>query len=354
MFVSSTWGPKSLYSRTPSLIQRLRAELPLDEYTVAVALHPNAWSAHSPWQIRRWLDACVRAGVILVPAETGWQAGLVAADLVVGDHGSVTFYAAALGKPVLLATSPIEAVDPDSAVGRFLGVADHLDTGAALAPQVAQAVARGQSTDQRETAALVTSVPFKAFSLLREELYRLMALAEPEHPAITPTAPAPRIETRTPAAQAVLVLLSEQDGVPRAEVTRFAADLVARGIPPAPGSHLVVNTDVLDQTLLQLADIIVRESPGDAATWITRTLNALPGATLASAPVDNGTWLVGTRDGRFLEFAPAGRYGRVWASVVLTWLNSGKPIELFPAEVELKMKRSSLLPISSSVDDEVG
>ncbi|WP_439658213.1 hypothetical protein ACSHWB_38345 [Lentzea sp. HUAS TT2] len=46
--VSSTWGPESLYGRQPDLVRRLRAELRLDEYAVAVALHPNTWSARSP------------------------------------------------------------------------------------------------------------------------------------------------------------------------------------------------------------------------------------------------------------------------------------------------------------------
>ncbi|MFC7740294.1 hypothetical protein ACFQXA_03960 [Nocardiopsis composta] len=50
----------------------------------------------------------------LIPPEQGWQAALVAADAVIGDHGSVTYYAAALGRPVLLAAFDEGEVLPGS------------------------------------------------------------------------------------------------------------------------------------------------------------------------------------------------------------------------------------------------
>ncbi|GGN28981.1 hypothetical protein GCM10011609_85650 [Lentzea pudingi] len=347
IFVSSTWGPDSLYGTTPTLIQRLRSELPLDDYTLSVALHPNTWSAHSPWQIHRWLDACARAGVIVAPPEEGWRAALIAADLVVGDHGSVTFYAGALGKPVLLANSAGHTVDPASAVGRFVAAADHVEA-SALLPQVKHAIARGQSPEQREAAALATSAPLKSFALLREEFYRLLALPEPDSPALTPAVPVLHATPRSPAAQAVEVTLTYEPGVLHATARRFAAELAAQGCPPPQGAHLVVSSDEPDQDMLQLADIVVHEGPGDAKAWITDTLSALPGAMLASMPVDDTTWLVGTRDVGLLSFTAPGPHGRTCASVVLSWLISGHSLHAFPQHVELHTgtTRSSGSPIA--------
>ncbi len=86
-------------------------------------------------------------------------------------------------------------------------------------------------------------MPHKEFSLLREEFYRLLKLTEPGRPATTSAVATQQTEAKAPAAQAVLVSLSDQDGTLRATVRRFAAQLVTRGIPPVAESHLVVSAD---------------------------------------------------------------------------------------------------------------
>ena len=61
--VSSTWFRNALLGSWPDLLNRMMAELPVDSFQVAVALHPNIWHGHGPWQVRTWLADCVRAGV---------------------------------------------------------------------------------------------------------------------------------------------------------------------------------------------------------------------------------------------------------------------------------------------------
>src|SRR6266567_6369523 len=147
IFVSSTWGPRSLFGIRPDLVASLRAELPWDEYTIALALHPNIWFGHSPWQVRQWLADCERTGVLVLPPEEGWRAGLVAADLVIGDGGSVTYYGAALGRPALLALRGSDTVDPASAVGRFVAAAEILTEGQPLVEQVRRALSHPTSAE---------------------------------------------------------------------------------------------------------------------------------------------------------------------------------------------------------------
>lgn len=106
---------------------RLIAELPHDEFRVALVLHPNVWSSHSSRQIEAWLAEALRSGLLLIPPHEGWRAAVTAADLVVSDHGSVSVYAAAIGRPVLLATDGRTAIDPDSGLGRLYEVAHPLD-----------------------------------------------------------------------------------------------------------------------------------------------------------------------------------------------------------------------------------
>ncbi|MEV1120959.1 hypothetical protein AB0I91_38400 [Actinosynnema sp. NPDC049800] len=308
--VSSTWGPGSLYDQASDVVRRLRLELPLDEYRIALALHPNTWFGHSPWQIRMWLDECERAGVVVLPPEEGWRAALVAADVVVGDHGSVTFYGAALGVPVLLAAAAHNAVDPASAVGRFIDKADRLTLDRPLRVQLDSA---GVSDDLAAIAALVSSAPGRAATLLRTEFYRRLRLAEPlDEPGVR-TIPVARVDAPPVVHQWVAVELDAPD---RARVVRFPVDL-RRASPPH--SHLVVGVDTPDAAVLESAEIVIQDDAGDAERWIAAMFDALPGLGSASMPDHSGRWLVGTRDGALLGFTGPAPAGRVWASVVHAW-----------------------------------
>ncbi|MZD04412.1 hypothetical protein GTW43_04860, partial [Streptomyces sp. SID5785] len=95
VLLSSTWGPDALFGDggddvLPSLLPRLTSELPLDAYRCAAVLHPNVWHGHGPGQVRAWLDRARRAGLALIDPLHGWRQALLAADAVIGDHGSVT------------------------------------------------------------------------------------------------------------------------------------------------------------------------------------------------------------------------------------------------------------------------
>ncbi|WP_017597668.1 hypothetical protein, partial [Nocardiopsis lucentensis] len=114
VLLSSTWRPHSLLGRHHDLPARLSAELAPHDARVVAAPHPGIWEWHGRRQVRAWLSGAERHGALLLPPENGWQAAVVAADLVIGDHGSVSYYAAAAGRPVLLAAFPSEDVVPAS------------------------------------------------------------------------------------------------------------------------------------------------------------------------------------------------------------------------------------------------
>ncbi|MCD5348781.1 hypothetical protein LR393_01665 [Kineosporia mesophila] len=138
VLISSTWGEQALLTRQPDLPSRLLAALPADEFAVALALHPNLWSAQGDWQIRTRLAEALDAGLLLVPAGQGWPASVVAADLVVGDHGSVTFYSAALGRPILLTGDGGPEMVPETPMHRLISSATRL-RGTDLRDQVSDA-----------------------------------------------------------------------------------------------------------------------------------------------------------------------------------------------------------------------
>ncbi len=182
VMVSSTWSPHSLFGADLELITRLATCLPGQEYRVMVALHPLTWSAHGSRQIRAWLADALDAGARLLPPEEGWRAALVASDCVLGDHGSVTQYAAGLGKPVLLNPGSVLDVRKGSLADKLWKIAPALDPSKPLRGQVDDLLA---THPQRRPSAIekrITSMPGKAAGRLREEIYRILGIPEPVRP----------------------------------------------------------------------------------------------------------------------------------------------------------------------------
>ncbi|HEX5407548.1 MAG TPA: hypothetical protein VFX16_35180 [Pseudonocardiaceae bacterium] len=185
--VSSTWTAESTFGRWPDLYQRLLAELPADRYRVAAVLHPNIWATHGRWQVRAWLADCLRAGLLLIPPEEGWQATVIASDWIIGDHGSTTVYAAALGRPVSLAAFPDGNIQPGSLADRLAGIAPRIDHKGPLLPQFGHA-----TVVSRSLLAAVSSRPGRAAAALRSQMYRLLELSEPTRAAGLPPLPGPQ------------------------------------------------------------------------------------------------------------------------------------------------------------------
>lgn len=194
--VTSTWQPESALGRNPELVDDLLRALPVDEYRVAAVLHPNIWSVHGAWQVRAWLADCLDAGLLLMPPEEGWRAALVAADLVVGDYGSVTRYAAAIGRPVLLAAFPEHQIRRGSAAEWLVRHAPHLDATAPLLEQVRAAQVHDIGW-QEGFAQRMISRPGHAGAVLRETMYRLLDLAEPARGVPVSPVPLPEPITST-------------------------------------------------------------------------------------------------------------------------------------------------------------
>jgi hypothetical protein len=191
VFVSSTWGPTSLYGRRSDVLLRVAAELPPDRYSVVGALHPHIWARSGRRQITRWNTDGLRFGARLLPPEEGWRAALLAADRIVGDHGSVTYYGAAMGVPVLLGEFAEDDVAPGSHIARLGSIAPRINWDSPLRPQL-DAAADVYSDDihamlRRD----LSSKPGEAAEILRREMYRLMQLPEPCSPACLDPVPLP-------------------------------------------------------------------------------------------------------------------------------------------------------------------
>ncbi|MFI7098067.1 hypothetical protein ACIBK8_01705 [Streptomyces sp. NPDC050161] len=181
LLLTSTWGQGSLLGRGTDAIRRALAELPRDAYRVVAAIHPNAWHGHGGWQIRSWLEPFRRSGLVLpVPTTDTWKAAVCAADAFIGDHGSLTLYAAGRGLPGLLASFDDSSVAPGSPMARLGELLPRIAPAEPLTAQLDRA-RRAQQGDLRlaEVGQLITSCPGEALPRFRRLCYRMLALDEP-------------------------------------------------------------------------------------------------------------------------------------------------------------------------------
>ncbi|MFJ7996812.1 hypothetical protein ACIQ7D_06570 [Streptomyces sp. NPDC096310] len=191
--VVSTWGPGSAFGGFETLLPRLVGELPAARYRTALLVHPNVWSGHGPWQVRAWLARCVQRGIGLVPPEADWRSVLIAADHVIGDHGSVTLYATLTGAPVLLASSPEPEINPESPAAALAVTAPALSPAHPLADQLDYAAAEYRRDEHAAISARITSEPGRFNRNMRRLMYRVLGLGQPAHEPVTVPLPDPSL-----------------------------------------------------------------------------------------------------------------------------------------------------------------
>ncbi|TCO61936.1 hypothetical protein [Actinocrispum wychmicini] len=316
--VSSTWWQRSLFGSWPDLLRQLLAELPVDRYRVAAVLHPHIWFGHGPAQVRSWLAACLRAGLILVPPQEGWAATLIAADVVVGDHGAVTTYGASINKPVLLATFPTDDVAEYTAVHALGAVAPLLDRDRSLLDQVDETIAGFVPARHQQLTALVSAVPGKSAATLRELCYRMLGLPEPFGPVPVPLLPLPDAAGTRGGMAARVSGTVRDDGV--VHLSRHPADaLIGRATarPRLVDAHLVAAADHPLPVVRGNADIIFRR--GHDVQWLDDAFTWHPVSAMAALVPSDDICLIRMKDGRTVECRVAGQDPLIATSALYVW-----------------------------------
>ncbi|MGF1431086.1 hypothetical protein [Kitasatospora sp. LaBMicrA B282] len=324
VLVSSTWSEHSLLGRCPDLPLRLVRELPVDEYAVAVVLHPNIWARHHPLDL---LDEAVRSGLLVLPPQHGWQAALVAADWVVGDHGSVSFYGAALDRVTLLAATGEAELDPDSPGYAFGRGAPALDATGPLEPQLRRAAEDHGTRAAPELLDLTRrslGERGRSARILRELLYSyLPGIPEPAEEALTPPYPDPE------PIDLARVTAFDVVGEVTADGVRLRRYPVGPGHRAARGCYAVTTGASL--RLRQVAEVIARTEPTaepDPLVWLDRVMGQLPGLTVAVAALAADRLLLRLRSGPVLQAQPVADWGAVPAPLDPVLLGAAVALQL--------------------------
>ncbi|MFB7014070.1 MULTISPECIES: hypothetical protein [unclassified Streptomyces] len=345
VLLNSTWNSDSLLGdggegrggngsdAVAALLDRVAAEFPVDEYRFAAVLHPNVWHGHGPGQIRAWLDRARRGGLTLIDPLKGWRQALLAADAVIGDHGSVTYYAAALGTPVLLGAAPLDALDPDAPISAFMQEAPRLDPAASLAAQIEQLISRHRPL--AGPAVFTTSVPGESAVRLRRLFYSMMGAPEPGRPASLEPLPLPDYEPGT--VTVPLHVLAQVLGPGRIALGRWTEPPGARS-DEGGEAHVAVHEDTRDVDQLDLADVIFRDGApddprfGSPSAWTAEVLRRHHGCSLAAYVTGPSECVVRVRGEEPLRLVAAPAAGRegvsgvdpaAFASALYAWLATG-------------------------------
>ncbi|WP_433259611.1 hypothetical protein ACQPYK_48605 (plasmid) [Streptosporangium sp. CA-135522] len=329
VLMTSTWGQESLLGRYPDLASRLLAELPLDEYRVVAVLHPNIWHGHGPWQVRTWLAEAQRAGLALVPPREGWRAALVASDIVIGDHGSVTFYGAALGRPIVLGAFGEEDLDPSCPTAELGRTAPRLDLRRSIREEIDDTLAGHAPGRYTALTSRALAVPGESQTRLLELMYRLMNMATPEDPPTAISVPPPEPETQK--VTAVLTVTAVEAGETTVRLTRYPASLPAVRAAAHSPAHLVVDIDDADLRMRESASVLIRQGAAgtEAETWTGAALDGYPAAHLAAAVQAPGRYVIRTRGGQVLRLSctsdPTTDLALI-ASAVYGWQSVHRPL----------------------------
>ncbi|MGH3390884.1 MAG: hypothetical protein ACRDOO_18620 [Actinomadura sp.] len=342
--VTSTWGSRSLLGSRPELFAQLLAELPADEYQVAAVVHPNVWHGHGPWQLRAWLADCRRAGMLMIPPREGWRAALVAADGVVGDHGSVTLYGAALGRPTLLGAFGHDDVDPETAIAELGRRAPHLAGDRPLREQIETALADHDGLSGLAEQAFAARG--RSAEILRDTMYDLLGVVPPARPArlsaVPPAVPEPRPwdHGERPALLATTTIEAGSGGVPVVRVERYPVETADLRAVPLPGPHLVVDAADPDHRLRRLADVLVHQAEATApviaeesAAVVAEVTSA--GGCLVRAPGEAALMLCAADVGHQVD--PG-----AFASAVHAWTAAGRALAAFPEELIISVGRQEI------------
>ncbi|MEU5578704.1 hypothetical protein ABZ791_21670 [Streptomyces huasconensis] len=335
VLVSSTWGEESLAGTSPGLPADLLGQLPADEYRVALVLHPNVWSGHGAWQVRVMQQSALEAGLIAVDPTDGWQQALVASDLVIGDHGSVTLYGAALGRPVLLGAFGSEAV-PGTAGYALRTAAGRLAADRPLRAQLEAAVTGHRADRYDAVSDAAFAEPGQALPRLRELVYGLLGIPRPKQPARGPRAfPVPAPDTGR--ARSLMVhtsVVRGEEGELRVEIRRFPAALAGETAESSTAFwHLACDVDEPHTRLTESATVVCSASdvlPAEAGRQrLGSLLEEFPGARIAAVPGEDGC-TVAVRDGRLVHVGTAqgpGTAPGTAAAAVYVCLRLGVPLD---------------------------
>jgi hypothetical protein len=192
--VTSTAGRRCLWLDRPELLHRLVTELPAQQYRIVAILHPHLRHVYGT-QLDIALRRLLARGLRLVPPDQDWMVPVIAADWVLGDHGSVLQYATRTPAVLLKSGFATDEIATGSARARLGEQVPALVWNQPIEPQLLAAARPEVVARYASAAQQLSSQPGRFAANLRREIHHLLGVAEPEVPARLPDLVVPKLIT---------------------------------------------------------------------------------------------------------------------------------------------------------------
>ncbi|WNV91488.1 hypothetical protein [Umezawaea sp. Da 62-37] len=297
------------------------------------------------------------SGLLLLRHDDGWQVGLIAADFCIGDHGSVAFYAAALGIPFLKAVDVPGDLLSGSPTEQFIREAEPVNLDRDLHVQVLDMESRHDPARLADITSRSLGLPGDHGKAFRRKVYEILGL-QPETPlrVLSFKPPDPITSERSASTLVTLMttVMTEQSGQVR--VRRYPAVLEHNHSPDDCREYVQISRDTeVDPRLRESAEIVVAPAPlgeHEAMEWLKRRLEST-GVKLV-AVVSGTRCLLRLRDGPVLEARTTSLTSsgtsppdvEVTAAAVYAWLAEGKS---FDQPVDITIRLTDLLACDTRI-----
>jgi hypothetical protein len=265
----------------------------MDEYRVAQLLHPNIWQEESAYGIRLSLRDELDSRLLLIPDQTCWEAVVLAADVIIGDHGSASVYGAALDTPFLLGADGRAELTSWSPTAELCATAVRLDPAAPLEPQLDRAITHHDPAVLRPALSRMFANDGEARDTVCDTIYEVMGRRRPgTKPRQRPLdLPRPLGGDPVTAFAVVADLIESRPAGGTVAVRRYpgaVTDLSGRdGLIP------VITAPEVDPDRRSDAEIVVSDEVlTDPRAWFDQVRRTSLGAKLVAARVPDGCVLL--------------------------------------------------------------
>ncbi|WP_106185058.1 hypothetical protein [Umezawaea tangerina] len=357
--VTSTWGDHCLV-KSPGLVDQLLSQLPQDEFKVALVLHPNVWRLHGEATVRAHFRDALDSGLLLLKHDDGWQVGIVAGDICIGDHGSVAFYAAALGRPFLKAVAAPADLLRESPTARFIEAATPVDRDSDLHQQILGAMSRHDPAELIAITAKSLGLSGDNGVTFQRTVYELLDLTPPALPRVLRyKAPQPIIGDEMVSVLLTLDVSATNANAGRVDIRRYPVILERHHPPDDRRDYVLLGKDTeVDTRLRQSAEIVVsavRLGEQEALGWMKARLEST-GVKLLVAALSDTRCVLRLRDGPLFEAntTPLTASGTsppdpwITAAAVYAWLVEGGTFDQ-PVDLVIRLTDSPMRDIGISV-----
>jgi hypothetical protein len=223
----------------------------------------------------------------------------VAADIVIGDHGSVGLYATALGRPLILAAFGDSELVPSSPVAWLGSRVPRLSDHSPIDDQIEAATNGFDSELSNMLRDMSFALEGRSHAAHRTLLYELLGLDEPKVPVHVAMVPPPEFSHLTVGSWLVKGSVTQDTGSLTIRLRRYPALISRAEDVPAHASHTLANASCDDPYAIQTAAAIFTDNTSCAAepmVSLEQVLDLYPGARVAAGPVGNGTWQAAIRN----------------------------------------------------------